>query len=178
MFYSNQYIKISVKPHPQLDYVFTEAHIYLPYKNLVPGHFIFPRFGDLLFLCYIELKSFNNNFQKPILTNNLLFPIPTYNYIHLQTSILILSQISIHLILLKNLATTNSLKNIIFHFCHLYKHSNPLYNIYSKIHFHYYSKSLLILQLLKHIYISIPKMKFFLTISYSLLINILYTTSH
>ena len=76
MFYSNQYIKISVKPHPQLDYVFTEAHIYLSYENLVPGHFIFSPFGNLLSLCYIELKSFNNNFQILIFTNNFLFPIP------------------------------------------------------------------------------------------------------
>src|SRR5260363_224339 len=75
MFYSNQYIKISVKPHPQHNYVFTKAHIYLPYENLIPGHFIFPPFGDLLSLCYVELKSSNNNFQIPIFTANFLFPI-------------------------------------------------------------------------------------------------------
>src|SRR5260364_378410 len=73
MFYSNQYIKISVKPHPQLDYVFTEAHIYLLYENLIPGHFIISSFGELPTFCNIELKLFNNNFQIPIFTDNPFF---------------------------------------------------------------------------------------------------------
>src|SRR5260363_150242 len=73
MFYSNQYIKISVKPQPQIDYFLTEVHIYLPYENLVPGHFIISSFGELPTFCNIELKSSNNNFQIPIFTDKFFF---------------------------------------------------------------------------------------------------------
>ena len=68
MFYSDQYIKISVKPYPQIDYFFTEAHIYLLYENLLPGHFIISPLGELPTFCNIELKSSNNNSQIPLST--------------------------------------------------------------------------------------------------------------
>ena len=38
IFYSNQYIRISVKQHPFHDTVFTEGHIYLPHEDILPNH--------------------------------------------------------------------------------------------------------------------------------------------
>src|SRR5260364_141892 len=76
MFFSTQYIKISIKPHSEIVLFFTEAHIYLPYENLAPGHFIFPPFEELSTFYNIELKSLNNNFQIPIFTDNLFFLTP------------------------------------------------------------------------------------------------------
>ncbi|RIB01274.1 hypothetical protein C2G38_2231364 [Gigaspora rosea] len=72
MFYSNQYIKISIKPHSRFDNIFTEAHIYLPYENFIPDHIIFPPLEDLLYYSDIELKSPNNKFQTPIFTDTSL----------------------------------------------------------------------------------------------------------
>src|SRR5260363_393901 len=158
MFYSNQYIKISVKPHPQHNYVFTKAHIYLPYENLIPGHFIFPPFGDLPSLCYVELKSSNNNFQIPIFTDNFLSPIS-----------------NLQLYTTSNLNTNTSSNINLSH-----SSDEPCYNKFLKKHnlplllplqtlksfiqhllknsFSQLLKSPLILQLLKHMYISTPKM--------------------
>jgi len=53
IYYSNQYIRISIKPHPRISYYFMEAHIYLPYEDFIPGHFFSP-FDDLH--CFYKLK--------------------------------------------------------------------------------------------------------------------------
>src|SRR5260363_189739 len=45
MYYSNQYIRISIKPHPRISY-FLWRLFYLPYEDFMPGHFFSP-FDDL-----------------------------------------------------------------------------------------------------------------------------------
>ena len=80
MFYSNQYIKISIKPHSRFDHIFTEAHIYLPYENFIPDHIIFPPFEDLLYYSDVELKSPNNKFQTPTFTDSLFFSTPNLQH--------------------------------------------------------------------------------------------------
>src|SRR5260363_83286 len=82
MYYSNQYIRISIKPHPRISYYFMEAHIYLPYEDFIPGHFFSP-FDDLLVFYKLELKSStssnlhfsnNNNIQIPNSIDDFFYP--------------------------------------------------------------------------------------------------------
>src|SRR5260364_371827 len=54
MYYSNQYIRISIKPHPRISYYFMEAHIYLPYEDFIPGHFFSPL---MIYMFFTNLNS-------------------------------------------------------------------------------------------------------------------------
>src|SRR5260364_101556 len=64
MFYTEQYIRISIK-YSRIDYVFEEAHIYLPQEFLLPNHFFVP-FEDFHLFYKALLKSDNPTFNIPI----------------------------------------------------------------------------------------------------------------
>src|SRR5260363_228292 len=55
MFYSQQYIRISIK-YSRIDYYFPEAHIYLLHEHLLPNHFFVP-FEDFYLFNNVPLKS-------------------------------------------------------------------------------------------------------------------------
>src|SRR5260363_429916 len=55
MFYSQQYIRISIK-YSRIDYYIPEAHIYLLHEHLLPNHFFVP-FEDFSLFNNVPLKS-------------------------------------------------------------------------------------------------------------------------
>ena len=73
-FYSNQYIRITVKQHPYYDSVFTEGHIYLPHENILPDHTTFIPLEELSQFYKLELKSSNSS-PLTLLSNPTYFPL-------------------------------------------------------------------------------------------------------
>ena len=69
MFYSQQYIRISIK-YSRIDYYFLKEHIYLLYEHLLSNHFFVP-FEDFSLFNNVPLRS---NYPSSD-NNNLLIPL-------------------------------------------------------------------------------------------------------
>ena len=84
IFYSNEYIRITIKQYPFHNTVFTEGHIYLPHERILPGHTTYIPIEELSEFYKLELKSFYlstniTNLTTSIQTQSILNQPNTHN---------------------------------------------------------------------------------------------------